>query len=136
MGRKNLDVTVISKSYEIEFDQGRHWRGKVGFVLLATEQTVADDVYKICPERVGVHFARVASRRSQWIQAFEFVHHSYATISVALGKVCIAVADTAPILKGSGYHCRYLGHCSDRAVGETFSNRRAFSPIESGVISR
>lgn len=44
----------------IRFDQGRHHRAKIGYVLLATEQTVEDDVMKLCPEGVGIHFARAA----------------------------------------------------------------------------
>ncbi len=52
-------MSVVSKTYDIEFDHGRHWRAKLGFVLLATEQTVADDVYTLCPKGVGVHFTRV-----------------------------------------------------------------------------
>lgn len=43
------------------FDQGRHYRGKAGFVLLASEQTIEDDMFRLIPEGVGVHFARVAS---------------------------------------------------------------------------
>ena len=54
-------MTVISKNYDIEFDKGRHWRAKLGFVLLATEQTVADDVYTLCPKGVGIHFSRVSN---------------------------------------------------------------------------
>ena len=51
---------VSSKKYDIIFDQGRHWRAKLGFVLLATEPTVADDVCRLCPKGVGIHFSRVA----------------------------------------------------------------------------
>ena len=49
-----------SPPYKIRFDQGRHPRAKLGFVLLATEQTVQDDVYTLRPPGVGVHFARAA----------------------------------------------------------------------------
>src|SRR4029453_17099156 len=42
----------------IRFDRGRHWRAKIGFVLLATEQTIQDDVMRLRPEGVGIHFAR------------------------------------------------------------------------------
>jgi maleate isomerase len=42
----------------IGFDAGRHWRAKIGFVLLATEQTIQDDVMRLRPEGVGIHFAR------------------------------------------------------------------------------
>ena len=51
---------MTSNGLNITFDEGRHWRGKVGFVLLATEQTVADDMLQIIPEGVGLHFSRVA----------------------------------------------------------------------------
>lgn len=41
------------------FDAGRHHRAKLGFVLLATEQTIEDDMALLRPDGVGVHFARV-----------------------------------------------------------------------------
>lgn len=44
----------------IRFDAGRHPRAKIGYLLLATEQTVQDDVMALRPDGVGVHFARVA----------------------------------------------------------------------------
>ena len=43
----------------IRFDKGRHPRGKIGFVVLAMEQTVEDDVFVTTPYGVGVHFTRV-----------------------------------------------------------------------------
>lgn len=42
----------------IPFDAGRHPRAKIGYVLLATEQTIQDDVMALRPEGVGIHFAR------------------------------------------------------------------------------
>ena len=44
----------------IRFDAGRHPRARLGFVLLATEQTVEDDVMRLCPAGVGAHFTRAA----------------------------------------------------------------------------
>lgn len=52
-------MNVQSQTFTPIFDEGRHPRAKLGFVLLATEQTVQDDMIRICPEGVGVHFARV-----------------------------------------------------------------------------
>ena len=52
-------MTVRSRPVAPVFDQGRHPRGKLGFVLLATEQTVQDDMIRLCPEGVAVHFSRV-----------------------------------------------------------------------------
>ena len=40
------------------FDKGRHHHAKIGFVLLATEQTIEDDMMRHCPEGVGMHFTR------------------------------------------------------------------------------
>ena len=52
--------TVVSKDYRVRFDEGRHHRAKIGYVLLATEQTIEDDVVRLCPQGVGVHFTRAA----------------------------------------------------------------------------
>ena len=51
---------IISPSVETRFDQGSHHRAKIGFVLLATEQTIQDDVMHLRPQGVGIHFARAA----------------------------------------------------------------------------
>ena len=40
------------------FDKGRNYRAKIGFVLLATEQTIEDDMFTLRPKGVGIHFAR------------------------------------------------------------------------------
>jgi len=52
---------VQSATYNTRFDQGRHSRAKIGFVLLATEQTIQDDVMALRPDGVGMHFARIAT---------------------------------------------------------------------------
>lgn len=44
---------------ETRYDQGRHWRAKIGFVVLATEQTIEEDMFRVAPPGVGVHFSRV-----------------------------------------------------------------------------
>lgn len=44
----------------IAFDRGHHHRAKIGYLLLATEQTIQDDVYRLVPPGVGVHFTRLA----------------------------------------------------------------------------
>jgi len=46
---------------DVPFDTGRHHRAKIGYVLLATEQTIEDDVMKLCPPGVGMHFARLSN---------------------------------------------------------------------------
>ncbi len=51
---------IVPAPETIVFDEGRHPRAKIGYVLLATEQTVQDDVIRLCPPGVGVHFTRAA----------------------------------------------------------------------------
>jgi len=51
---------VVSRAQEIQFDYGRHYRAKIGYVLLATEQVIQDDVTHLRPDGVGIHFARAA----------------------------------------------------------------------------
>ena len=51
---------IIALDQAIEFDQGRHHRARIGYVLLATEQTVQDDVMHLRPNGVGIHFTRAA----------------------------------------------------------------------------
>jgi maleate isomerase len=47
-----------SRPWSPEFDQGRHRRGQIGFVLLANEGTIEDDMYMMAPPGVGLHFTR------------------------------------------------------------------------------
>lgn len=42
----------------IRFDAGRHHKAKLGFVLLAMEQTIEEDMFKLAPDGVGLHFQR------------------------------------------------------------------------------
>jgi maleate isomerase len=44
----------------VRFDVGSHPRAKIGYVLLATEQTIQDDVFKLRPPGVGIHFPHAA----------------------------------------------------------------------------
>ncbi|MFT5657783.1 MAG: maleate isomerase [Gammaproteobacteria bacterium] len=51
---------ILKAPENISFDSGAHSRAKIGYVLLATEQTVQDDVMRLRPEGVGIHFTRAA----------------------------------------------------------------------------
>src|SRR4051812_47165001 len=41
---------------EPEFDQGRHPRARIGFVLLPSEVVIEQDMFAMAPAGVGVHF--------------------------------------------------------------------------------
>ncbi len=51
----------MSHHQHIAFDAGRHDRAKIGFVLLSSEQTIEDDVMRLRPPGVGIHFTRLRS---------------------------------------------------------------------------
>lgn len=48
------------EKYDGVFDEGRHWRARLGFVLLAMEQTIDSDLTRMAPEGVGIHVTRAA----------------------------------------------------------------------------
>ncbi len=41
------------------FDEGRHWRARIGFVLIATERNIEHEMMGLAPAGVGMHFSRV-----------------------------------------------------------------------------
>ena len=49
---------ILQAPPQVQFDAGSHSRAKIGYVLLATEQTVQDDVMRLRPPGVGIHFTR------------------------------------------------------------------------------
>lgn len=53
MSSVNVPLTGVT------LDHGRNWRAKLGFVVLAMEQTVEADAFRLAPEGVGVHFSRM-----------------------------------------------------------------------------
>jgi len=52
------------------FDEGQNYRAKIGFVLLATEQTIEENMFRLSPEGVGVHFTRAMIPDSITTKAF------------------------------------------------------------------
>jgi len=71
--RATLVKPTQSRRYNVVFDAGRHPRAKLGFVLLATEQTITDDMVRICPDGVGLHFTRVSSPDSITVESLTTV---------------------------------------------------------------
>ncbi len=47
---------INSKSVDVVYDVGSHWRARIGYVLLAMEQTIQNDVYRLTPPGVGSFF--------------------------------------------------------------------------------
>lgn len=54
-----MDSDHKSTPFSIRFDNGRNYRAKLGFVVLAMEQTIEKDMFLMAPPGVGLHFSRV-----------------------------------------------------------------------------
>jgi maleate isomerase len=50
---------IVSKPREVEFDAGRHWRARLGFILMSTDLAAECDLFAMAPEGVAVHFTRL-----------------------------------------------------------------------------
>ncbi|MGI9315728.1 MAG: maleate cis-trans isomerase family protein [bacterium] len=79
---ENGNPNQYSSLSQVRFDEGRHSRAKIGYVLLATEQTIEDDVMRLRPSGVGVHFTRAAISDS--------ITHSTLSAQKALLADCAA----------------------------------------------
>ena len=51
--------TIVSKQREVEFDQGRHYRARLGFILMSTDLAAEADFFDMAPEGVAVHITRL-----------------------------------------------------------------------------
>ncbi len=46
-------------SFQITFDQGPHPRAQLGFIAVANADITERDMFKMCPDNIGLHFTRV-----------------------------------------------------------------------------
>lgn len=51
--------TVKSKPRRVEMDEGRHWRARLGFILMSTDLAAEADFFDMAPEGVAVHITRL-----------------------------------------------------------------------------
>jgi maleate isomerase len=57
---RSIESAVCSQSWTPEFDAGRNWRARLGFVLISNDATIEDDMHKMAPAGVGLHFTRAS----------------------------------------------------------------------------
>lgn len=50
---------VVSESREVELDAGKHWRARLGFILMSTDLAAESDFFDMVPEGVAVHITRL-----------------------------------------------------------------------------
>ena len=51
-------VAIRSKAWKPEFDESRAWRTRLGFVLISNDSVIEEDMQRMAPDGVGVHFTR------------------------------------------------------------------------------
>ncbi len=51
--------TIVSKTWKPELDDGRHYRARLGFILMSTDLAAEADFYDMVPEGVAVHITRL-----------------------------------------------------------------------------
>jgi maleate isomerase len=50
---------VVSKSWQPELDRGRHYRARLGFILMSTDLAAEADFFAMAPAGVAVHITRL-----------------------------------------------------------------------------
>jgi len=50
---------VVSRPREVELDAGKHWRAKLGFILMSTDLAAESDFFAMIPAGVAVHITRL-----------------------------------------------------------------------------
>ncbi len=48
-----------SEPREVRYDQGTHWRAKLGFIVISTDLVMEENLFRLPPEGVGVSVTRL-----------------------------------------------------------------------------
>lgn len=120
MAKPAESTPIIANHRAIRFDLGRHYRAKIGYLLLATEQTITDDVYTLRPAGVGVHFTRVAIPDSITVETLQAQASLLAEAAAlllpdgSLDVICYACT-SGSLLIGEERVCRELNAGAPKA---------------------
>jgi len=52
-------VTIQSSQVDVQFDRGRDWRARIGFIVIASDGTIEGEMPILAPPGVGINFARL-----------------------------------------------------------------------------
>ena len=48
-----------SKPVKVSYDKGPHWRAHIGYVLIPNDELIEEEMLRLAPPGVGVHFTRI-----------------------------------------------------------------------------
>ncbi len=90
MCKKAISKEILpEKKY---FDNGRNWRARIGYVILAMEQTIEHDVFRLIPPGVGVHFSRLPMANAITVNTLKVAKNEIAkTTSLILPEIDLDV---------------------------------------------
>jgi len=57
-----INEQVHSRKRNVEMGKDRHWRARLGFILMSTDLAAEQDLYDMAPDGVGVHFTRLRTQ--------------------------------------------------------------------------
>lgn len=77
--------TIKSDPRQVEFDDGRHPRGRLGFILMSTDMAMESDLFRMAPEGVAINITRLKSENH--------------TTSETLARHIDTMADAASVLQ-------------------------------------
>jgi len=52
-------TSVRSVPREVRYDKGTHWRAKLGFIVIATDLVMEENIFRLAPEGVGTSITRL-----------------------------------------------------------------------------
>jgi|TARA_B100000315_G_scaffold259834_1_gene317566 maleate isomerase len=59
MAQVSSSETVRSAIREVQYDEGTHWRAKLGFIILSTDLVGEENIFRLAPEGVGTSITRL-----------------------------------------------------------------------------
>jgi maleate isomerase len=110
-------ASAAETAIQVRFDQGRHHRAKIGYILIATEQTVAEDVFRLTPPGVGVHFTRAYIPDSITVET--------------LGNMASGLADAAALILPDGSLDVICYACTSGSI--VIGEERVFEELSRGA---
>ena len=107
-----------SKPRAVRPGRGRHTRGRLGFVLLSSEETADDDIRRIVPDDVGVFYTRVPLADPVTIATLEAVGEELTRAAALLPPdmdVIAYVCTSGGVVLGEEAVARALARAQPRA---------------------
>ena len=89
-GQRDMALVTLIPSpdgtgkWEPEFDRGPHWRAQIGYVCVANADLTEDDLFRMKPPGVGVHFTRVPMPRECTVAGLAAMERGLADAASAL----------------------------------------------------